>query len=354
MFDSAQREIVFGQFYVAGQDGEALDDIMAHLDAAGRRGVKIRFLMEKKGEFASVPATIEKLKRIPNLEFRQIDYASMTGNGIIHAKYFVVDGQSAFVGSQNFDWRSFSHIHETGLKISDTRRGRAGAGHLRDRLGGTGRHRRWPAAGPDQRSMVPADPKAGNYLVASPNAFNPPGVGDSQSELVRLIGQARQEVRVQLLDYAPLSYGPNHTRPYYAVIDDALRAAATRGVKIKLMVSNWNTEHRPSATCKAWPCCPTWRSASSRCRRPARVSSLRPGDPYQGHEHRRRSRLDRHQQLGRRLSGQLAQSRSGAARRRWHGVWRSCMNRPGVLPTRSPSMCCGSIHLPAKGKPASE
>jgi hypothetical protein len=59
MFDSAQREIVFGQFYVAGQDGEALDDIMAHLEAAGRRGVKIRFLMEKKGEFASVPATIE-------------------------------------------------------------------------------------------------------------------------------------------------------------------------------------------------------------------------------------------------------------------------------------------------------
>ncbi|WP_286869101.1 phospholipase D-like domain-containing protein, partial [Herbaspirillum sp. UBA812] len=67
-------------------------------------------------------------------------------------------------------------------------------------------------------------------------------VGDSQSELVRLIGEAQQEVRVQLLDYAPLSYGPNHTRPYYAVIDDALRAAATRGVKIKLMVSNWNTE----------------------------------------------------------------------------------------------------------------
>lgn len=119
MFDAAQHEIVFGQFYVAGQDGEALDDIMAHLEAAGRRGVKIRFLMEKKGEFASVPATIDRLKRIPNLAFRQIDYSRMTGNGIIHAKYFVVDGQSAYVGSQNFDWRSFSHIHETGLKITD-------------------------------------------------------------------------------------------------------------------------------------------------------------------------------------------------------------------------------------------
>ncbi|WP_286867638.1 phospholipase D-like domain-containing protein, partial [Herbaspirillum sp. UBA812] len=208
MFDSAQREIVFGQFYVAGQDGEALDDIMAHLEAAGRRGVKIRFLMEKKGEFASVPATIEKLKRIPNLEFRQIDYSRMTGNGIIHAKYFVVDGRSAYVGSQNFDWRSFSHIHETGLKITDP----AVAAQVQAIFEIDWAAQAAIAAGQTpvmtNRSVVPADVARGNYLVASPNAYNPPGVGDSQSELVRLIGEAQQEVRVQLLDYAPLSYGP--------------------------------------------------------------------------------------------------------------------------------------------------
>ncbi|WP_044528243.1 phospholipase D-like domain-containing protein [Herbaspirillum sp. B65] len=242
MFDSARHEIVFGQFYVAGQDGEALDDIMAHLAAAGRRGVKIRFLMEKKGEFASVPATIEKLKRIPNLEFRQLDYSRMTGNGIIHAKYFVVDGKTAYVGSQNFDWRSFSHIHETGLKITDA----TVAAQVQAIFEIDWAAQAAIAAGQPptvlNHSVVPADVARGNYLVASPNAYNPPGVGDSQSELVRLIGQAQHEVRVQLLDYAPLSYGPNHTRPYYAVIDDALRAAAARGVKIKLMVSNWNTE----------------------------------------------------------------------------------------------------------------
>ncbi|ALU87500.1 phospholipase D family protein [Herbaspirillum rubrisubalbicans M1] len=242
MFDSARHEIVFGQFYVAGQDGEALDDIMAHLEAAGRRGVKIRFLMEKKGEFASVPATIEKLKRIPNLEFRQLDYSRMTGNGIIHAKYFVVDGKTAYVGSQNFDWRSFSHIHETGLKITDA----TVAAQVQAIFEIDWAAQAAIAAGQPptvlNHSVVPADVARGNYLVASPNAYNPPGVGDSQSELVRLIGQAQHEVRVQLLDYAPLSYGPHHTRPYYAVIDDALRAAAARGVKIKLMVSNWNTE----------------------------------------------------------------------------------------------------------------
>ena len=50
-----------------------------------------------------------------------------------------------------------------------------------------------------------------------------------------------REVRVQVMDYAPLSYAPGR-RPFYAVIDNAVRSAVARGVKVKLMVSNWNTE----------------------------------------------------------------------------------------------------------------
>jgi phosphatidylserine/phosphatidylglycerophosphate/cardiolipin synthase-like enzyme len=40
--------------------------------------------------------------------------------------------------------------------------------------------------------------------------------------------------------YGPFEYGSDHQRHFYPVIDDALRAAAQRGV-IKLMVSDWNT-----------------------------------------------------------------------------------------------------------------
>jgi phosphatidylserine/phosphatidylglycerophosphate/cardiolipin synthase-like enzyme len=53
---------------------------------------------------------------------------------------------------------------------------------------------------------------------------------------------AKSEVLVQLLDYAPLSYGSNRTRPYYAKIDNAIRSALARNVKVKLLVSNWNTD----------------------------------------------------------------------------------------------------------------
>jgi phosphatidylserine/phosphatidylglycerophosphate/cardiolipin synthase-like enzyme len=241
MFDSAKREIVLGQFYVAAKPGETFDRVIERLEAAGRRGVKIRFLMEEKGKPISDKATIERLSRIPNLEFRTLDYSKLTG-GIIHAKYFVVDAAAAYVGSQNFDWRSFSDIHETGLKIAD----QAIVKQLQQIFEYDWHAQELLAQGkivPRVRvAASPVDESKKALLLASPNAFDPDGVGDSEVELPKLLAAAKSEVRVQLLDYAPLGYGPNHTRPYYAVIDNAIRSAAARGVRIKLMVSNWNTE----------------------------------------------------------------------------------------------------------------
>ncbi|UTH72877.1 phospholipase D-like domain-containing protein [Chromobacterium sp. IIBBL 290-4] len=240
LFASAKREIVLEQFYVAGQDGSKLEQVMDSLAAAGRRGVKIRFLMEKKGMFASEPATIEKLKRTPNLEYRQLDYNQLTGNGIIHAKFIVVDGQTAYVGSQNFDWRSLQHIHETGLKVADA----AMAGKMQAIFEQDWAAQAALAAGakapPLRKAEQKADLSQPAVLLASPNAYNPDGVGDSEEALPRLMAEAKQEVRVQLLDYVPLSYGK--PRNYYPLFDNAIRSALARGVKVKLMVSDWNLE----------------------------------------------------------------------------------------------------------------
>jgi phosphatidylserine/phosphatidylglycerophosphate/cardiolipin synthase-like enzyme len=242
MFDAAKTEIVIAQFYVSGKTGASLDKVIAHLASAGERGVKIRFLMEEKGKSASDMPTIERLKKIPNLDFRFIEFGKLRGQGIIHAKYIVVDKAVAYVGSQNFDWRSLSHIHETGLRISDA----AIVNQVRAIFDFDWQAQALLADGKTvpglNPSVVLADNTQAAYLVASPNEFNPPGVGDSESELVRLLATATSEVRITLLDYAPLSFAPGHKRPYYAVIDNAVRATLARGVKIKLMVSNWNTE----------------------------------------------------------------------------------------------------------------
>jgi len=239
LFDGAKNTIDIGQFYAADHPGSVMDKVIDHLEAAGKRGVKIRFLMEEKGIKLSEGSTLERLRAIPNLTFRVLPYGQVSG-GIIHAKYMIVDARQAFVGSQNFDWRSLEHIHETGLRISDAKVvGQVQAIFDQDWQAqqALAEHRPVPLPATGQ-----APARSGNYLVASPQRYNPPGVGDSQLELPRLLAEAKKEVRVQLLDYAPLSYGPDNTRPYYAVIDNAVRAAAARGVSIKLMVSNWNTD----------------------------------------------------------------------------------------------------------------
>ncbi|HEX8405982.1 MAG TPA: phospholipase D-like domain-containing protein [Duganella sp.] len=262
MFDNAKSEIVIGQFYAVNKPGSVFDKVVGRLAAAGKRGVKIRFLLDQKGVALSEKPTLDQLRAIPNLELRLLDFSKLTGNGIIHAKYLVVDGASsgatAFIGSQNFDWRSFEHIHETGLRITDAaivgevlavfnQDWRAQAltaqGVAAPALNAAGSTPAVAAAAPNYRQ--------GAFLLASPYRYNPAGVGDSEAGLPALLADAKSEVRIQLLDYAPLSYGPNGTRPYYAVIDNAVRAAANRGVKIKLMVSNWNLEQPAQAYLKS-------------------------------------------------------------------------------------------------------
>lgn len=241
MIDTARREIVIGQFYVTGRPGEPLDLVIERLEAAAARGVRIRFLMESRGEPISEPATIARLRAIPGLQFRLLEFGKLAAGGIIHAKYFVVDGREAFVGSQNFDWRALKHIHETGLRITQP----AIVSQLQAIFEQDWQAQAQLAAGQaavrPPVAAAPVDIDQPAFLLASPRAWNPPGVGDSEEALPRLLAQAQREVRVQLLDYAPLAYAAGR-RPFYAVIDNAVRAAAARGVRVKLLVSNWNTE----------------------------------------------------------------------------------------------------------------
>lgn len=239
IIDGAKKSLVFGEMYAISKAGEPLEKVLEALEKAGERGVKTRFMLEEKMLRASSPETIERLKKVKGLELRVFAFSSLGQDAITHAKYFIADGSVAYVGSQNFDWRSLKHIHETGLKITDKKVvGPMLAVFEMD----------WKASDPKGKkkalgSKAPASRKVGDseraYLVASPPHFLPKGVAQSEAELVRLIGTAKEEVRVQLLDYYP-TYRDKKT--YYHPIDTALRTAAVRGVKVKLMVSHWNQD----------------------------------------------------------------------------------------------------------------
>lgn len=239
MIGRAKTTLDIEQFYIAREKGEALDPTLEAIAKAAKRGVKVRVLLEKKFEKNSLEG-IAFLKAVPGVELKILEWSKLGGKGIIHAKFFVVDGREAFVGSQNFDWRALAHIHELGLRIAEP-----GVVASVQRVFDAD----WAAAEALESGEEPPVLQGGapepfetgsSYLVASPWRFNPDGVPDSESELVRRLGAAKEEVAVQLLDYKPTAYG--QPPRYYAPIDNALRDAALRGVKIKLLVSHWNTE----------------------------------------------------------------------------------------------------------------
>ena len=237
MIDQAKKTLDVNQFYVTPSTGEPLEPTLAAMDRAAKRGVKIRVILEHKFEKNSLDG-IARLKTMPGLQLKIADWQQLSGNGIIHAKYFIVDSTRAYVGSQNLDWRSMKHVHEMGLAVDDTpvvKQVESVFNHdwaIADSTGG--------AAPASNTARPAADDAPRGFLVASPWAQNPAGVGDSESELARLIGAAKDEILVQNLEYWPSSHGnPSH---YYGAIDAALRDASARGVKIKILISHWGTE----------------------------------------------------------------------------------------------------------------
>jgi phosphatidylserine/phosphatidylglycerophosphate/cardiolipin synthase-like enzyme len=247
MIRGAKSRMEIAQFYVSAREGgsaggegadaaklgpDPLDEVLAELARAGERGVKTRFLVSND-LLKDHPKTLERVKSVKGLDLRVYDISKITG-GILHAKYWIIDGREVFVGSQNFDWRALSQIHETGARITDARLA-AGLGRIFEvdwRLAGEGK-----APDPKRLAREKRVAQGEIELVASPPQLNPPGIRAAEEALVELLGSAKKGVRIQLLNY-----NPAEDKQFWPVIDNALRAAATRGVGVKLLVSDWNTK----------------------------------------------------------------------------------------------------------------
>jgi len=249
MIGGARRSIDFAEFYASEADTEALRahsrlaPVVAAIEAALGRGVKVRFLADAK--FArTYPLTLARLAA-HGATVRTLDVARTSG-GVLHAKYFIVDGEDTFIGSQNFDWRALAHIFEMGVRV----RSAAFAGALLDVF-----ETDWQIAGgapPATRvarhtTMDGLATTTGERLtlLASPRGWLPHEEEWELPRLVQTIDGARQTVDVELLTYKTRG---RDGAPFVA-LDEALRRAVERGVQVRLLVSEWST--RPGSAGRA-------------------------------------------------------------------------------------------------------
>lgn len=228
---SANSTIHIEQFYISSRRGERLEPILSELHAAADRGVKVRIVVDSYffPQFSEAP---NQLAQNPGIEVKVLNYSNY--GGVQHSKFLIVDGKVAYLGSANFDWLALSHIHEVGMILSDSPEiGKLeklfahdwdqAQTRLRDiQFKATGLVRFMPEPSADVIS-----------ILASPFQDLPKGLLPTLDKLLTMIESARTSVQVQMYQYSTQYWHNRGSR--WLVLDEALRAAARRGVRVQLL-----------------------------------------------------------------------------------------------------------------------
>ncbi len=247
MIKSAKKTIDIEMFYIANEKGEPLEKIVSEIKSAAERGVQVRIIIDNSF-FQRYKESADDFTGVKNITVKKIPFKKI-GGGVMHAKYFVVDGEDLFIGSQNFDWRALKHIHEMGVRIKHKElaamflsifetdwklcddSGKETVGEIKKTKTGTTYN--------DKNKLTITSEEFGKitlYPAFSPKEIIPEGFSDEESELLRLIDNAKERLCFQFYSY---SLKGSEKKTLYTKIDDALRNAAKRGVEIKIIFSDW-------------------------------------------------------------------------------------------------------------------
>ncbi len=242
MISKARQSIDVGQFYVQTVPHSSLDRVLKALESAANRGIKIRFMVDEafvKRYPDDTGKAVEAIKKWKNTEVRITNRWTQTG-GIQHAKYFIVDGRDAFLGSQNFDWRALDHIKELGYRLRSPPLVASLAAVFQDD---------WDKA-QNKEAVQELDPK--NFqpavwkdadgsvntvsLKVSPNPDSKNPVLWDLPPLLDMIRQAKSNVRIAAMLYKPVFFD----KRAWTELEVVLIEAAQRGVKVQVMVDAKN------------------------------------------------------------------------------------------------------------------
>ncbi len=261
MIRGAKRQVDLESFYLSRKPGEALDPVLDEIGRAAKRGVRVRLLLDA-GMHKTYPQPADSLGGLPGVSVRVINYRKLAG-GVQHSKFMVVDEFDTWVGSQNLDWRSLSHIHELGARVrlvpvaqafGDVFETDWAAADTTATPAPLDRHpAKWPLA--FEQDGAPGD----LWVSASPRALTPASIPWDQQVLVDAVNKAQHEIVAQVLTYGVGGRGVSDSTLHKALI-----AAAGRGVQVKLVVSDWEVGGRGEPDVRALAATPNIQVRISR------------------------------------------------------------------------------------------
>ncbi|XP_032260565.1 phospholipase D4 isoform X2 [Phoca vitulina] len=189
LLDTAQESIHMASFYwsLTGPD-IGVNDSSSQLGEALLQ--KLEQLLDKNISLVVATSSRSLAKNSTDLQVlaargaqvRFVPMRKLTG-GVLHSKFWVVDGRHIYLGSANMDWRALTQ--------------------------------------------------------ASPPMLCPHGRTRDLEALLAVMGGAREFIYASVMEYFPTTRF-SHPARYWPVLDTALRTAAfDRGVRVRLLVSCW-------------------------------------------------------------------------------------------------------------------
>jgi len=242
MIKEAKTSIDIETFYFSNKAGEPLENILTELKDAASRGVQVRIIVDSNF-YSNNDKSVDELGEVKNILIKKIPVGNISG-GVMHAKYFIVDNENLFLGSQNMDWRALIHIHEIGVRVKNKDLARTF-----HELFETD----WKLCDGNYYGLAN---QAVNYFVNSDTpvtlnsneygkiilypAFSPPkininGLSSEEDELMKIISNTKERLFIQVYSYSPKV----KKESIYFKIDSALRSAAEKGVEIKIIFPDW-------------------------------------------------------------------------------------------------------------------
>ncbi|MFT5233469.1 MAG: phosphatidylserine/phosphatidylglycerophosphate/cardiolipin synthase-like enzyme [Candidatus Krumholzibacteriia bacterium] len=253
---AAQQSVRVASFYFSrigdGKDAAApagiQDHLLPSLDAlseAAKRGVRVQILADSKflKNYSEVPDLFAKT---PGAETRILDANQLWG-GVLHAKYMLIDDDTFYVGSQNWDWRAMDQIHELGVLVKQPDMARQlnqvyemdwelAEGPVSEKAKDKAKDGASLFDLPSSAVRTADGSVVQGLVAASPRQALPAGVPWDLPLLVEMIDSASDSLHLQLLSYGVT----DREGRLFDDLDSALRRAAVRKVDVKIILSNWS------------------------------------------------------------------------------------------------------------------
>lgn len=261
MINAAKKSVHIASFYMTltPEEPQFVDHptavpgrmILEALESAGKRGVELRIVLNFADKDMNNKINIDRLTAV-GAQISYINVKKLIGSGILHSKFIVVDDASLYLGSANFDWRSYAHVKEIGIQFKDCPVVAQDLDKIFLSYEYLAHQDKLPERLPEEyktdiNMMKPLSMQLGSfdanlYITGSPPAFNGPANQlnrtDDIDALLTTINKARKQVNISVMNYNARTFWPKR---YWPLIEDALkRAAVERRVRVRLLFSDWD------------------------------------------------------------------------------------------------------------------